>query len=97
MVMVVMVMVVVMVASRSDHDPRDNPAIGVVVVMMMVVVITTHHDQLRHFDIRWRRGTGFVNSLQQRRGVRDRLQQVGEGIRPQDVARGRTRRSLGRA
>jgi hypothetical protein len=87
----VMMVVVVVVASGSDHDPR-GPAIGVMVVMMMMV--TTHHDKLRQFDIRWRHGGGFIDRLQQRRGVRDRLQQVGEGTRPQHVARGWTRSGL---
>jgi hypothetical protein len=89
--MVMMMVVVVVVASGSDHDPR-GPAIGVMVVMMMMV--TTHHDKLRQFDIRWRHGGGFIDRLQQRRGVRDRLQQVGEGTRPQHVARGWTRSGL---
>jgi hypothetical protein len=91
-IMVMMMMMVVMVmASGSDHNPR-GPAIGVMVVMMMVV--TPHHDKLRQFNVRWRHGSGFIDRLQQRRGVRDRLQQVGEGTRPQHVARCRTRSGL---
>jgi hypothetical protein len=86
-IVVVVVMMVVM-ASGPEHDPRDDPAIGVMVVVVMMV--TTHHDKLRHLDIPRRRRSGFVDRLQQRRGVRDRLEQVGEGIGPQDVGRRRT-------
>jgi hypothetical protein len=49
-----------------------------VMVVMMVVVI------LRKLDIfvRGRNGRGFIDSLEQRRGIRDRLKQVRERVCP---------------
>src|SRR3979411_441970 len=48
-------------------------------VVMMVAVLA---------GARCRRA--FIGGLQQRGGIRDRLEQLGKGIRPQHVGRGRT-------
>src|SRR6202165_5691790 len=97
----IVVMVVVMITTISGHhdDPRAIPLIAIsailaVVMVMMVVVI-----ELGKLDIFVRRRSrpGFMDRLQQRSSVRDRLQPVCEGIGPQDVGRGRTwnRRGFG--
>ena len=81
---VMMVMVVMMITTISGHhnDARAIPLIAIsaikaVVMMVMVVVVTVI---LRQLDIFIRRGNGlgFIDSLQQRRGIRDRLKQIGE-------------------
>ena len=75
----VMVMMVVVVMSaipgHHDHARIITVMMPIEAVVMMVVVMVV---ELSHLDIfsllGWR---GFVNGLQQRDGVRNRLQQVG--------------------
>ena len=83
---VMMVMVVMMITTISGHhnDARAIPLIAISAikaVVMMVMVVTVI---LRQLDIFIRRGNGlgFIGSLQQRRGIRDRLEQVRERICP---------------
>ena len=57
--------VMVVMASGPEHDPRDDPAIGVMVVVVMMV--TTHHDKLRHLDIPRRRRSGSPSRTASRR------------------------------
>jgi hypothetical protein len=74
MVVVVMMMVVTVAMRHHDHHGPAPMAVMVVVMVMM---------ELRELDIvrrRWRR-FAFIDGLQLRLGVRDRLQQVGERIR----------------
>jgi hypothetical protein len=97
---VVMMVVMVAVSRRHHDDARRIPAIGVMMVVM-VVVTADADDDLGQLDIRVRRlgRSRFVDGLQQRCGIRDRFEQVSEGIRPQHVARRRSwrRRGLRRA
>lgn len=72
--MMVVVMMMMPAAMRQDHDDRRPPSHVVVVVMMMVVV---ELGELNVVLRRLRRGL-FIDRLQQRLGVRDRLQQIGE-------------------
>jgi hypothetical protein len=94
-----MVMVMMMMAV-SGHDDDPGPITIIIVsailavVMMVVVVMMIELGEL-HISVRRLGRRRFIDSLQQRSRVRDRLQQVGEGIRPQNVARGRTRRWRG--
>jgi hypothetical protein len=78
----VAMMMVVMVMMMPAH------------VVVVMVVVMTHHDQLRQFDVGLRGGRGLVDDLQQRRRIRDRLEQAGEGVRTHDVGRDRHRRGL---
>ncbi len=111
MVMMVMVVMMVAVAVTARHDDDAGPITAIVVpailavvmvmvilavVMVMVMVVMIKLSQL-DVVVRRRDRRRFIDGLQQRRGVRDRLQQVGEGIGPQHVGRRRTwiRRSLG--
>jgi hypothetical protein len=87
-VMMVVMMVVMMPETRRHH--HDAWPIGVM-MMVMVVMMGADHDELRQRDVRWPGRRGFIDRFQQSRRIRDRLEQVGEGIRPQDVARGGTR------
>ena len=94
MVVVMVMMVVIPAVSRRHHDDaRSIASIG----MMMVVMVVLTDVELRQLDVlvRRRAGSGFIDGLQQRCGVGDRLQQLGEGIRTQYIARGRTRRRRG--
>jgi len=69
-----MVMVMMMVAAmRQDHDDGRPPPHVVVVVMVVMMELGELNVVLR----RLRRGL-FIDRLQQRLGVRDRLQQIGE-------------------
>jgi hypothetical protein len=100
--MVVVVMMMTVSARHDDDAGRVISAISGVVVVMMVVVITADaDDDLGQLDVRVRGlgRSGFIDGLQQRGCVRDRFEQVGEGIRPHYVGRGRTwrRRGLGAA
>jgi hypothetical protein len=93
--MMVVVMVMIPAVSRRYHDDaRSIASIGMMMVVMMVVLTDVELRQLDVF-VRRRAGSGFVDRLQQRCGVRDWLQQLGERIRPQYIARGRTRRRRG--
>src|SRR5258708_29580408 len=90
--MVMMVVMVMTVSARHDDDAGRLiipiiSAISVVVVMMMVMV---ELGKLNVF-VRRRGRRGFIDRLQQRSRVRDRLEKVGEGIRPQNVGWSRTR------
>jgi hypothetical protein len=72
--MVVMMMVVVMVPMASNHDDRGTPHMAVVMVMVV---------HLRHLHISFR-GFGrrlLIQRLQRFCRIRDRLEQVGVGIR----------------
>jgi hypothetical protein len=82
-----MMVVMVMVATISrHHDDGPIPAPTTVMVMVMMVVI------LCELDIFIRRGDRprFIDRLQQRRSIRNRLKQVRKGICPQNIGRGRT-------
>jgi len=70
-VMVVMMMVVV----AMRHDDDDGPPVPTVMVMMVVVMMEL--GKLNVVFRRWRRDL-FIDRLQHRLGVRDRLQQIGE-------------------
>ena len=75
-VMVMMVMVM-MSAIPGHHDHARIVAVMMPIeaMVMMVVVMMVELGQLDVFSrLSWR---GFVNGLQQRDGVRNRLQQVG--------------------
>jgi hypothetical protein len=74
-VVMVMMMVMVVMPVRDDHDPRS--AISVVMVVVMMVI-------LRELDIsiRGRRRLLFVDHLQERARIRDRLQELGIGVGP---------------
>jgi hypothetical protein len=72
MVVVMMVMVVVMPMGHPDDDARP------ISVMVMVVVMVILREL--NISILRRRGPLLVERLQQRAGIRDRLQQVGIGI-----------------
>lgn len=63
-------MVVVMMVPVAPHDDR-----AVMVVMMMVMHLSELHSGLGRGN--WRT---FINHLQRRCCIRDRLQQVGIGI-----------------
>jgi hypothetical protein len=80
----IVVMVVVMVVMPMGHPDDDARPISVMMMMMVVMVI------LRELDISVprRRRPLFVERLQQRARIRDRLQQVGIGIGLQRVGRG---------
>ena len=98
---VVMVMVIMMMMAVSGHDDDPGPitiiivsAILAVVMMVVVMMMMIELGEL-HISVRRLGRRRFIDSLQQRSRVRDRLQQVGEGIRPQNVAWGRTRRWRG--
>jgi len=74
-VVVMMMMVVVSVAMRhhDNHGPAPMAVMMVVVVMVM---------ELRELDVVCRRRWfAFIDRLQLRLGVWDRLQQIGERIR----------------
>jgi hypothetical protein len=87
--MMVMVMMVVPVAMRHHDDHRPTP-----VVMVMMVVVMVELSEL-NVVLSGSRRTLFIDCLQHRLGVRDRLQQIGEGIRLQYVCRRGCRCSLG--
>jgi hypothetical protein len=89
MMVVMVMMMVVPVAMRHHDDHRPTP-----VVMVMMVVVMVELGEL-NIVFSGRRLTLFVDRLQHRFGVRDRLQQIGEGIRLQDVCRRRSWCSLG--
>ena len=106
--MVVVVVVVVVIAAVPRHDDHTGPVLIIVTavaipaveaVMMVMVVVMMVIIVLRQLDIFARCGgrSGFVDSSQQRSRIRDRLQEVGVGIGPQDFGRVRSRRSLCRA
>ena len=78
--MVVMV-VVVMMPMASNHDHRGTPRMAVVMVMMMVH-LSQLHISLRGFGRRL-----LIQRLQRLCRIRDRLEQVGIGIRGKRVRR----------
>jgi hypothetical protein len=78
MVMVVVIAIIATISGYHD-DARPIPLItispvGAVMVVVMMVII------LRQLDIfiGRRSGPGFIDGLQQRRGIRNRLKQIGE-------------------
>ena len=73
-----MMMVVMTVSARHHDDAGGIPAILAVVMVVMMVVI------LRKLDIFVcrRNGRGFIDSLELRRGIRDRFKQVRERVCP---------------
>jgi hypothetical protein len=79
-----MMVVVVMVPMASDHDDRSATpmAVMVMVVVMMMMVLGKLDACVGG------RGLAFVDDLQDSRGVRDRLQQVGVGIGLERIRRG---------
>jgi uncharacterized paraquat-inducible protein A len=85
-VMMVVVMVVTVAMRHHDNHRAAPMAVMMVVVMMM---------ELRELNVvRRQRRFAFIDRLQLRLGVRDRLQQIGERIRLQNVDRRRCRRCL---
>jgi len=86
-----MMVVMVMVPEPRWHDDDAPP---VAVVMMVVVMVVWKHNELGELDVRLRRRPRFIDRLQRRRGVRNRLKQVRERIRSQHVGRGRNGRGL---
>jgi hypothetical protein len=80
MVMVVVMMIPITTVLARHHDNAAFIISILAVVMVMVVMI-----ELGHLDVmlrRWNR-RGFIDRLQQRRGVRNRLKQIGKRIRRQ--------------
>jgi hypothetical protein len=73
----VVVMVVMMMVVAMRHDDDDGPPVPTVMVMMVVVVVMMELGKLNVVFRRWRRDL-FIDGLQHRLGVRDRLQQIGE-------------------
>jgi hypothetical protein len=75
-VMVVMMMVVMVMMMPMGHPDDDTRPISVMMVVVMVI--------LRELDIsiRGRRRPLFVDRLQERARIRDRLQQLGIGVGP---------------
>jgi hypothetical protein len=82
MVVVVMMteMMVVLMVMMVPHHAADFPAHAMVVVVMVVM-------HLRELDIvsRGGIGAGLIDCQQQGRGVRNRLEQIGERIGPQYI------------
>ena len=73
----VMMVVVMMPAIPGHHDHARIVAVMMTIeaMVMVVVMMMVELSQLDIFRrLNWR---GFVNGLQQRDGVRDRLQQIG--------------------
>jgi len=87
-----MMVVMVMVPEPRWHDD-DAPPVAVV-MMVVVMVVVWKHNELGELDVRLRRRPRFIDRLQRRRGVRNRLKQVRERIRSQHVGRGRNGRGL---
>jgi hypothetical protein len=80
--MVVMVMMVmVVVTAVRHHDDRSVTAIAVVVMVVMMMMILHELD----IFIRRRDRCRFIDSLQEFSRVRNRLEELGEGVSPQDV------------
>jgi hypothetical protein len=84
-VMMVVVMVMVAVAGAGHDDDAGTVTVRVsamvVVMVMMMVMMTVKLGKLDIFVRRLGR-SGFIDRLQQRGRVRDRLQQLSEGIGP---------------
>jgi hypothetical protein len=81
MVMVVVMMIPITTVLARHHDNAAFIISILAVVMVMVVMMI----ELGHLDVmlrRWNR-RGFIDRLQQRRGVRNRLKQIGKRIRRQ--------------
>jgi hypothetical protein len=74
MMMVMVVMMMVMMPVASDHDDRATPHMAV--VMMMVVHLSQPHISFRGLGRRL-----LIQGLQCFCRIRDRLEQVGVGIR----------------
>jgi hypothetical protein len=92
--MVVVVMMVMMPIARDDDDAV---AVRMMMVVVMVVITADADNDLGQLEVRVRGlgRSGFVDGLQQFGRVRDGFEQVGEGIRPHDVCRGRSWRRSG--
>ena len=71
-----MVVVMVMMPMAPNHDDRATPPMAVV----MVVMVAVHLSQL-HIPFCGFRRRLFIQRLQRFRRIRDRLEQVGVGIR----------------
>jgi hypothetical protein len=94
MMMMMMIVIVTVSARHNDDAGRISiiiiiSAIKAVVMVMMVVVMIVELNRLDIFVRRLGR-SGFIDRLQQRSRIPDRLKQVSEGIGPQDVGRRRT-------
>jgi hypothetical protein len=74
MVMVVVMMMVMMMPMASNHDDRATPHMAVVMVVM--VHLSHLHISFRGFGRRL-----LIQRLQRFCRIRDRLEQVGVGIR----------------
>ena len=78
MVMMVVVMIAVTTISGRHHDDAGLIISAILAVVMVVVMMMM--VELRQLDAvlrRWNR-RGFIDRLQRRCGVRDRLQKLGE-------------------
>ena len=82
-VMMMMVMVSAITITGPYNDTRSVAAIIAVMVMMMMMMVL--NKELSQSDL-WR-DCGFIDSLQLFHGIRNRLQQVGEGTGLQDLRR----------
>lgn len=74
--MVVMMMVVVVMPMASNHHDRATPRMAVVMMVMMVVHLSHLQISFRGFGRRL-----LIQRLQRFCRIRDRLEQVGVGIR----------------
>jgi hypothetical protein len=95
MVIVVVMMMIPITTVSARH--YDNAAFIISAILAVVMVMVVMMIELGHLDVmlrRWNRG-GFIDRLQQRRGVRNRLKQIGKRIRPQSLGGSRYRRCLG--
>src|SRR5260370_30520839 len=87
-----MLMVVMMITTISGHhdDAGAIPLIAISAieaVMMVMVVMMVELNKLDIF-VRRRGRPGFIDCLQERSGVRDRLGDVRAGIGPHDIRLG---------
>ena len=77
MVMMVVVMIAVTTISGRHHDDAGLIISAILAVVMMVVMMMVELRQLDAVLRRWNR-RGFIDRLQRRCGVWDRLQKLGE-------------------
>ena len=75
--MVVVMMIAVTTISGRHHDDAGLIISAILAVVMVVVVVMIELRQLDVLLRRWDR-RGFIDRLQRRCGVRDRLQKLGE-------------------
>ena len=81
--MVVVMMVIIITTISGYHDdarPISLIAIPLIAISPIIAVVMMVMVILRQLDIfiGRRSGPGFIDGLQQRRGIRNRLKQIGE-------------------